>query len=929
MSSSRYIIGVDLGTSNCALAYIDTLNPEAGTQLHEIEQRQTEKASGPSKFLPSFLYLAKESADDKPARIVGHFAKKQLSYLPGRVVQSAKSWLAHQDSLGSTAILPWGSDEIKWQDKVSAVDASAQYLRHLAECWDNTIGVTEDSYKFERQRVIITVPASFTEDAQGLTLEAARKAGYPADVRLLEEPQAALYNWLESRALDTNAAAALSEVFPDISQHPKRVLVCDVGGGTTDFSLFELKMSEHGLEIVRSKVSEHLLLGGDNIDLAIAQHLEPQLRRNNQPLSTAEWITLTAQCREAKESVLGEKDEASDTFHISIAGRGSSLFSSSRTASLPLSTLKQVVSSEFFPDCTASEKIEHMQADPSEIGLPSISVKAVTRHLASFLDGASVDGILYAGGSLTPPYLRERLTAVITSWMPLPPIVLESPDISESVARGAARFGLVLEKPKDIIHGGYPRSLYIEVEAKKGAKKLVCIVAKGSEVDSSVKVDTLTLKALVNQPIKVQPYYSTVRPTDTAGDLIETDTENVHPLPMLQTVLELPPHRPRPPHDQLQVRIRSSISETGLLSISCDEVTPADSEGHSWKLTFNVRKHADDEQPSEPEPVDHFELPAELDSVKSEINAVFGKSKTNDKKVQPKRLVSTIEKTLSQKRSDWHPRLLRNMWPPLERGMTRKGRSPAHESTWFYLAGFVLRPGYGTSLDSAYISQLWKSFSLGLHHPKEAQVVDQWYIMWRRVSGGLEQSKQEDIFSSVAPKVFNQGKSANLEAIRLLCSLERISPEKKKKVGAFLVKRIEAKSDSRRVHLMWELGRLCCRVPMYANTQFAVPPTSLMEWFSRLSDMEWTKPELSRFQTIFAQACRISGDRSVDLNLDQRRSVTDFMHRTGASQELTRMIETLVETSDQDKRMLFGEALPHGLKLAGVGNFNSANSPEP
>lgn len=915
MSSSRYIIGVDLGTSNCALAYIDTFSPDDGSRLLEIEQQQTSGGFGALPLLPSCLFLPPVDEKPKDSAIVGQYARDQLAYLPGRVVQSAKSWLAHQDALGTAQILPWGSDEIRWQDKVSAVEASAAYLSHLLRAWNASVAKYDESNRFENQRVIITVPASFTEDAQALTLEAARLAGYPADSRLLEEPQAAFYFWLEQHAMAKSAAEALREVFWDIDEGAKRIVVCDVGGGTTDFSLFELRLTNGKAEIVRSRVSDHLLLGGDNIDLALAAFLEPQLRKGDKPLTTAEWIKLTAQCREAKEKVLGGFGEPAQAFHISIAGRGSSLFSSARTASLPVEELRKVVASEFFPACSSEDYAERTASDPNEIGLPSVKDKAITRHLAAFLAGAQVDGILFAGGSLAPEYLRQRLLEVLSSWMPRPPIVLENTHITEAVARGAARFGFVLEHAQDIIHGGYPRSLYIEAESKGGAGRLVCIVPKGAEVGVASPLEDIKLRALVNQPIRVQPYYSASRDSDRPGDIIAADSAGVYPLPTLQTVLELPPSRPRPPHDQLLVTIAAEVTETGLLNIWCREIAQSPEEAFSWNLTFNVRKHAAEEPAVDAVEPEAFALPESFPEACAEIDAIFGKSKRGEQAVRPKRLISSLERVLKQPRNDWHPMLLRQLWPPLERGMGRRGRSVAHEAAWFYLAGFFLRPGYGTELDASYVSQLWRSFSSGMRFPKEAQVVDQWNIMWRRVAGGLEREKQEALYHSVEAKVISKGKSANLEAVRLACSLERIPVSSKEKLGSYLLRRILTTPGSLREHLMWELGRLGCRVPMYASTHYSVPPAVLMTWFRSLREVDWSPGELKRFHAIFAQACRLSGDASADLSSDERAEVVEYLTRTGASPQTTEIVEHRVESSELDKRMLFGDSLPLGLRL--------------
>src|SRR5213078_3417658 len=441
--AARFIVGIDLGTTNTACAFVDTAAGRA-LRVFEVPQLVAPGEVGARPTLPSFLYLA--GAHELPAGsldppwtagrawCVGLFAREQGARVPGRLVASSKSWLCHAAVDRTAAILPWGAgDEVP---KVSPVEASARTLTHLREAWDASFPAP-----LAEQDVILTVPASFDEVARELTLAAARAAGLP-EVVMLEEPQAAFYAWLAANERDWRARVAA---------HPL-VLVVDVGGGTTDLSLIAARASRGELGLERVAVGEHLLLGGDNIDLALAREVEARLLAKGGQLDTQRFYGLVSQCRAAKERLLA--DPTLGEVRLSVPGRGGAVIGGALAAALARAEVEATVLDRFFPRVEADARPRPGRA-PREWGLPFAEEPEITRHLAEFLARQRVaagqadlplarpDALLFNGGALEPEAVRARLCDVIASWHGgRRPAVLEGESLQLAVARGAAYFGL-------------------------------------------------------------------------------------------------------------------------------------------------------------------------------------------------------------------------------------------------------------------------------------------------------------------------------------------------------------------------------------------------------------------------------------------------------------------------------------------------------
>lgn len=539
-------LGIDLGTTNCAVARA----AEAGVELLGIRQLVNPGEVRAESLLPSCLYLPRPNEfapgalalpwDENPPYVTGELAKKRGPDNPARFVHSAKSWLA------VAAEMP----------HLSAVEASRAYLAHLR-------AATPD---FDAHNVLLTVPASFDAAARNLTLEAAQLAGYPTPV-LLEEPQAAFYAWLERH--------------PDWREriHPGAlILVIDIGGGTTDFTLIRVTDDAGELALERIAVGEHILLGGDNMDLALARAVEAEMPK----LDAAQVHALWQRCRVAKEKLLAPGATQAEE-PVTILGRGTGLIGGTLKAVLRRTTLEQVLLDGFFPPATAADvPARPRRAALQEVGLPYASDPAITRHLAAFLRGQQPTHVLFNGGVFHAPLLRERLLAVLNSWLPAPVEVLSGEDLMHAVARGAAYYGLARQGRGLRIRGGVPRTYYLGIESAMPAvpgfpapMKALTVVPFGLEEGSAVALPKYEFSLRTGEPAEFRFFSSTTRKDDQPGDLLDPIPPGVEELAPMEVTLSGAPAR---------VSLEAQVTETGMLEIYCVAAG-----GQRWKLEFNLR----------------------------------------------------------------------------------------------------------------------------------------------------------------------------------------------------------------------------------------------------------------------------------------------------------------------------------------------------
>ena len=933
MTSPRFAIGIDLGTTNCVLAYVDLRAQNARPEVLPIPQLHSLGTVAKSPLLPSCFYFPTASeqalgplnplaAEAEADFVVGAFARDQMNALPGRVIHSAKSWLAHAGIDRESKILPFGSEEIAAQDRLSPVEASAAYLAYLSEAWDQAFARQDADNAFASQRVVVTVPASFDEGAQALTRMAAELAGYPAQMRLLEEPQAAFYAWIESAAKrhTGSAGAAFLELLPALAEQSLTVLVCDVGGGTSDFSLFRIapvRSAKELPEIERIAASDHLLLGGDNIDLALAHLLERQLvRGDEEKLSRRQWNHLVPQARLLKERILEGEGADDEIFHVSIPGEGTSLFQSALSTTVTRGVVRQMVMEGFFPLTGAGEMPRARQSGLREIGLPYAADSAVSRHLAAFLGGRAVDAVIFAGGTLRPRFLQERLLALIASWQNTTPVLLPLQDMNLAIAQGAAHFGALLSAAKGRIRGGYARSVYLELHHETGKMPdLVCVLPQGFEEGGRVTLATPSFTLLVNRPVRFTAYTSNRRPDDKPGAIVPLGEGSFHPLPTMHTALALDDDsfNPRKAAEQsITVQIEVELTELGVLRLAL-----VNEERHKrWRLDFNLRKPLAVDEPAAEGRTENLGVKPEAVAAAAErIGLFYGKKQSLNEKDNVKQLVKDLERILGQERSRWSIALLRALWPALYPGITRRARSLAHENTWLYLAGFLLRPGYGSELDPWRMMQLWECTSLGIAHKKEKSAQSNWWMMWRRTAGGLPADQQEELFRTALPQLRNSP-AEFVEGTRLLGTLERIPPDLKLELADLLFGLILKGKAANQPHISWALGRLLSRVPLYTSADTVIPAAAVEAWFAKVEALDWKKLGLQPLVAVFSGACRLTNMRALDVHDAVRARVVDKLKKNGAKEEQLKVVQEYCEVSAADRNHLFGEELPAGLRLA-------------
>ncbi len=920
----RYAIGIDLGTTNCVLAYVTPAGRDRGAQVLPIPQWEELNIVREGATLPSFYYLATAaeraagfagSAAPPPTDgwVPGLLARERMGSQPGRVVHSAKSWLSHAAVDRTAPILPWQSEEVAPGERLSPVQASAGYLAWLRRAWDATMAAGRPQAAFAAHEVAVTVPASFDEAAQQLTLEAAALAGYPP-VRLIEEPQAAFYDWL-GRGRNTTLLLDLLER----AGGGASVLVCDIGGGTTDFSLFEVvadRSAPGGLALRRMAVSDHLLLGGDNIDLTLAYALESRLTGGRGRLTGRQLSQLLVQARELKERILREETPAAAEFPVVLAASGAGLFAGTLSARLQAAEVRRIVLDGFFPECDARERPRRQEGGLREWGLPYAADTAVTRHLAAFLDGRRVDAVLFNGGTVTPDFLRARLHRLLTGWQGgSAPLVLTNDAPALAVARGAARYAWLLGHPEAgrRIAGGHAHALYLEVVRGKRRKErsLVCVLPRGMEAGEKLRIDNAEFDLRVNQPVRFQCLSSHRRAGDAAGVIIPWNERDFHPLPPLQTAIHLPPDRPRPANDRLRVSLECSLNELGLLQLWCVE---EDGPGR-WRLDFNLRLGSSGE-----EPVQAQEAPLvperQLQQAQALLLAVYGKKKEAGlPEVKPRQLLRRLEETLGGARNGWDSATLRALWPTLAQGMGRRARSVEHEAAWLLLAGWLLRPGYGFELDEARMEELWHLSALGMAHPKEKRVQAQWHILWRRTAGGLHAGRQEKVLERLLPAL--RGGELSAEMLYLAGALERLRLERKHELAKLLAAGLLRPRLKTREPYAWALGRLLTRTPLYAGPDAILPPQEVEVLFDRVRGLDWREPEFTPLTPLFVLAARRTERRGVDVSETARREILTKMKEAGAHPEQLRVVRETVPLEYADQVRQFGELLPAGLILVG------------
>jgi hypothetical protein len=614
MSETRFVVGIDLGTTNTALAYVDLQEGGEHPQIHVMEIPQVVRAGSVENraVLPSFLYLPAENelpggsldlpwSDRKsPAFTIGEFARGRGKEVPGRLVSSAKSWLCHPGVDRRSPLLPWGAPEDV--SKLSPVEVQTRILKHLSDAWDSTVGKGVKNGKLKQQRIMLCVPASFDAAARDLTVEAAREAGFD-DVTLLEEPQAAFYAWLDKTQDQWRQQVKVGDL----------VLVVDIGGGTTDFTLIAVSEEGGTLTLHRIAVGEHILLGGDNMDLALAHSVSGKLAREGHKLDSWQLRALAHGCREAKEKLLSKPD-GKDEQPLTILGRGSSVIGKSIKTKITRDDVKAVILDGFFAACAPTERPQRaMRMGLQELGLSYAADPSISKHLARFLAKENLAGakelpialngkafvhptaVLFNGGVMRAGSLCERIIEILNGWLKAegaPPVrVLPANDLDLAVARGATFYGLSTHGKGVRIRGGVARSYYIGVETSmpavpghKPPVKALCVVPFGMEEGTATDVPGAEFGLVVGEPAQFRFLSSTTRRDDSAGVSIEDWEGTIEELKPVEA--DLPASKGHAAGSLVPVKLHSKVTEVGTLELWCMQ---KNGDG-KWKLELNVRE---------------------------------------------------------------------------------------------------------------------------------------------------------------------------------------------------------------------------------------------------------------------------------------------------------------------------------------------------
>ena len=863
-------VGIDLGTTNSALAWIDPAQAEDTSfppiHIFDIPQLVAPGRIEPLRTLPSFLLL-------EEGQPVGTYAREQGAIVPTRLVHSAKSWLSNGDVDRTAKILPWDAGE--GGRVLSPVEVSARLISTIREAWDQKFAPLAE------QNVVLTVPASFDEEARELTVKAANDAGLPR-LTLLEEPAAAFYSWIAN-----NLARSRRLLFDG-----QIVLICDVGGGTSDFSLIRVSRDGDKIDFTRTAVGKHLLLGGDNLDLTLAWLAESKLGKQ---LSIRQRSGLRRQCSAAKELLLC--DPRRESVEINVLGAGSSLIGGTLKTEITRAEALELTLEGFLPLSARREKpTEEKRSLFRELGLPYVSDPAISRHLSAFLESASQvpDAILFNGGFFIPEICRTRVADLLHSWYGHRPEIFENRDLDLAVASGAAYYSYVRSTGSGVlVRGGLPRAYYVGLTDTSA----VCLVPRGAEEGDTVEVDRDDLQLVANRPVAFRLMSSLTRTDDQPGQVVEFGPgEEIHQHAPLEAVLRFGKGGER----LVPVKLGARLTETGTLETWCDSKIS----DNRWRLQFQLRKAA----PAQGVSQGKSGRPAAVVSQEAVAAACQMLRDTFAQgAIAPEELPSRLEAALGLGRNSWPIDVARALADVFIEQIENRKRNAAYEIRWLNLAGFCMRPGFGWSGDDFRIEQIRRIFAGGPAFPSQVQNEIDWWIFWGRLAGGLNRNQQSDIVQRLLPfllpkpgkKPQRVNNSLLREMWRTASSMELIPAGNRIQLGDALIR--QTKED----YVLWCLSRLGARQLFYGPVNQVLSPSVASRWIEALLSAPKADDAL-------VSLARTTGDPVRDVAASTSASVQ-------AKLTDPRLIAQLEGGEERDERALgriFGEDLPSGLVLS-------------
>jgi molecular chaperone DnaK (HSP70) len=913
----RGVVGIDLGTSHTSLAFAEC-RPGASVDTLPIQQWVGDRRSAGQVLLPSVAYAPLPGellGVDAGSWVIGEYARLRNEETSGRGIASAKSWLCHAgvDRLGK--ILPWGASAIAEMERLSPVDVSRRILVQAFAA----LAAQHPELDPNEAIVVLTVPASFDQTARQLTLMAAEQAGL--SVRLLEEPQAAFYEYLGEHS---NELEALVD-----ERGALGVLVCDIGGGTTDLSWIDVSRASGALALRRTAVGRHLLLGGDNMDLAVARRAEQRL--GGEPQGPAGLAALRIAARTAKESLLSANAPAS--FPLRLVGAGSELFRGASRVDLPRDEVRELVLDGFFPLVAAEGAPEPRRSGLTTLGLPFERDPAVTRHIAQFLErqkgGRWPDALLLNGGVMRSELVRARLVDCLRGWGARDVVLLSAQAPELAVCRGAARYALALAGYGPRIEGGTAQGYYVMVgDAARGPRRGLCLVPRGSKEGERHVLGGRRFELLLGRPARFELYAHDAA-LHVPGASVELDAD-YQPLPPLSTVPVIPGVAS---DTRVRVQLDGELSAVGTVELGCtladdSASNPADPP-RRFRLAFELG--ARDGRSREPGPVASERslakpsAPAQVDrqrwqTAEEALLRAFGKGRKDVAPREVKDLSRTLERALGP-RKEWNVELSRRLCDVLLGGIKARLRSEDHERAFWMLTGFCLRPGFGHPRDSERMALLFSVFDAGLGHNKDAERSwQQYWIAWRRVAGGLTEAWQthvrDVIDPGIAPGELKLKKPKHVrwlagdELLELASQLERLPVARRAELGRWLIDRTWRDRDPR----LWTyIGRLGARVPAYASAHYVLAGAVVERWLEQLLRERWS--EVPTAAASAAAMSRFTGDETRDVAPGLRAEVARALDRVQAPEQWRRAVLEYVPISTSEREARFMDDLPLGLRL--------------
>ena len=914
----RYIIGIDLGTTNSCVSYVDTQQSRLAVQVFRIPQVVSPGYVENRPTLPSFCYLSAdkewpEGAVSLPwqshsSPLVGYLAQQQGSRVPTRLVQSAKSWLCHPAINRHDKILPLEAADEK--QRISPIEASMQYLSHIKCAWNHLMAKSDSEAEFDQQEIILTVPASFDEVARRLTIEAAKAAGY-VHLTLLEEPQAAFYSWISLNESHWKQQLKLGDT----------ILVCDVGGGTTDFSLIAVQEQNGQQTFTRLAVGNHLLLGGDNMDAALAHFIEEKFcqEHSKSEFSTTQHLQIKHQAREAKEELLSEGKSSQDTYTILLQGTGSSIVKGSLTVQIKREEVEKLLLDGFFRQYSLEEALKLRKSSGFRtMGLPYEEEPSITKHVAAFLKKASPQApnyILFNGGSMKPLLFQQAILKSVRTWYNAPGIeILQGTHLDLAVGQGAAYYGKVRRGLGVRICGGIPKAYYLGVEVKQAdisQHQALTLMTRGAEEGSSYEPEQ-TFLVRPNIPVSFNLYSSQVRLEDKKGDLVSIDPTELQLLPPILTILRF--GKKQLSEDFLNlipVKLHIGLSELGILELWLQ----SQKTNHRWNLEFQLRTSEGQDNsvrmldaPRQDEVFDN----SFLEPCKEYIFKFFKEPSKSEK------IMESLETLIGQPRREWSTSILRELWETLLSVSPQRKINADREARWWNLAGFLLRPGFGYPLDDFRVKELWKIILNDFKGSKNLETQIQHWICYRRVAGGLNKGQQTqlatDIMNSLLPNKSSKIQLKNKnelylysEKIRTLASFELIETSQKIRLGQALMERILS-GEWESVDY-WALGRLGARHLIYGSIAQVVPKENCEAWIKSLLTLQPIDP----LAHLFAQLARKTDHRHINIQDTLVDEILNKFKDTSHYKRLEDLLKHVSVLSVIEQEQLFGDKLPLGI----------------